>query len=99
MPFSDSELSDLVYDELQGDSDSEPEYAPTRSQARKQPAPPQEYRLQQALKPPRATTYTSRALYGVYSLPYQFPLLELSFLFSEAIMGSTVDLSPSYQRG
>lgn len=64
MPFSDSELSDLVYDELQADSESEQEYVPTKSQTRKQAQVSQEYRLQKALKPPRATTYTSRALYG-----------------------------------
>ncbi|KIK69699.1 hypothetical protein GYMLUDRAFT_254990 [Collybiopsis luxurians FD-317 M1] len=60
MPTSDSELSDL-WDELEG-SDSEFKLTSARS-PRKKVAEEQEYRLQKALKPPRATTYTARALY------------------------------------
>lgn len=96
MPFSDSELSDLVYDELQADSESEQEYVPTKK-TRKQAQVSQEYRLQKALKPPRATTYTSRALYGTNIYLCSFPQLTHSLV--EAILGSTIDLSPSYQRG
>jgi hypothetical protein len=65
MPFSDSsDLSDIgaFYDELDAGSEYEDKPA-AKSSSRKQ-ANADEYRLQKSLKPPRATTYTARALYG-----------------------------------
>ncbi|KAJ4482314.1 hypothetical protein J3R30DRAFT_3699743 [Lentinula aciculospora] len=61
MSSSESELTDLAYDELE-DEDSDYEKT-SRTRAPRKQATSSEYKLQNSLKPPRATTYTARALY------------------------------------
>lgn len=65
MSSSESELTDLIYDELEDEGSDYTKTARTKS-PRKQAAPATDYKLQKTLKPPRATTYTARALYGEY---------------------------------
>ncbi|KAJ3786198.1 hypothetical protein GGU10DRAFT_311458 [Lentinula aff. detonsa] len=83
MSSSESELTDLIYDEIE-DEGSEYENEKTartssKSQRKQSGVPAPEYKLQKTLKPPRATTYAARALY-------------------EQIYNSDIDLSPEYQR-
>ncbi|KIK55355.1 hypothetical protein GYMLUDRAFT_842806 [Collybiopsis luxurians FD-317 M1] len=64
MSFSDSELSDM-YDQLIEGSDAEfvPASNSTRAAPKKKASQNPEYKLQKVLKPPRATTYAAKALY------------------------------------
>ncbi|KAJ3814063.1 hypothetical protein F5876DRAFT_73302 [Lentinula aff. lateritia] len=62
MSSSESELTDLIYDELEDEGSDYTKTTRTKS-LRKQAAPATDYKLQKTLKPPRATTYTARALY------------------------------------
>ncbi|KAJ3910738.1 hypothetical protein F5879DRAFT_928693 [Lentinula edodes] len=62
MSSSESELTDLIYDELEDEGSDYTKTTRTKS-PRKQAAPATDYKLQKTLKPPRATTYTARALY------------------------------------
>ncbi|KAJ4001634.1 hypothetical protein F5050DRAFT_1722132 [Lentinula boryana] len=83
MSSSESELTDLIYDEIEDEgSDYENEKTArtsTKSLRKQSGVPAPEYKLQKTLKPPRATTYAARALY-------------------EQIYNSDIDLSPEYQR-
>ncbi|KAJ3731247.1 hypothetical protein DFJ43DRAFT_1080604 [Lentinula guzmanii] len=83
MSSSESELTDLIYDEIEDEvSDYENEKTArtsSRSLRKQSGVSAPEYKLQKTLKPPRATTYAARALY-------------------EQIYNSDIDLSPEYQR-
>ena len=55
------------------------------------------YKIKNALKVPRATTYTAQALHGT-RLSYQFAFYEL-ILSADQIYSCDINLEPEYQRG
>jgi hypothetical protein len=55
------------------------------------------YRIKNALKAPRATTYTAQALYGMELSYYYFALVLIAF--TEQIHSCDINLEPEYQRG
>lgn len=97
MSFSDfyaSDLSDIT-------SSSEDEYTSTtvkRSSAKKSKRDQTSaYTIVNTLRPPRSTSYSVRALYGLsYVLYFHYSLLTL---LSEQIVDGSINLDPAYQRG
>ena len=57
------------------------------------------YRIRNALKVPRATTYTAQALYGMESSLQLFLFGPVSFGFTDQIHSCDINLEPEYQRG
>ena len=65
------------------------------------------YKLKNVLKLPRATTYTTQALYGTHSFAFARQLHAIPVLnapidlpsLAEQIIGGDIDLEPEYQRG
>jgi len=97
MSFSDFYASDLS--EITSSEDDE-EFVPNtvkRSSAKKPKRDQQPYTIPNPLRPPRSTSYSVRALYGLsfLSLSIFFPLTPLS----EQIVDGSIDLDPDYQRG
>lgn len=93
---SDDNFSDLT------DLESDNNY--TESKSKKKPtgksAGKSSYRIKNALKVPRATTYTAQALYGMEIQPQNF-FFELGLIcfFAEQIHSCDINLEPEYQRG
>ena len=91
---SDDDFSELTEIESDDYADSKKKQKATTSSSGK-PA----YKIKNALKVPRATTYTAQALYGK---PNSFRFLFFFFLLNEEIEqihSCDINLEPEYQRG
>ena len=99
MSFSDFYPSDLT--DITSSSDDDEEFS-LRSvkktgakKARRDQRSP--YTITNPLRPPRSTSYSVRALYGLLFLP-QFPFF-FSLSLPEQIVDGSINLDPDYQRG
>ncbi|KAI6112095.1 hypothetical protein EDD16DRAFT_1484954, partial [Pisolithus croceorrhizus] len=57
-----------------------------------------EYKIKNVLRAPRTTQYTTKSLYGMYSMPRVLPQRS-SICHVDQIIDNSVDLDPEYQRG
>ncbi|KAI6152714.1 hypothetical protein EDD17DRAFT_1491150 [Pisolithus thermaeus] len=86
-----SDISDLT--ELS--SEEEAASAKPRPKSKKQS---KEYKIKNVLRAPRTTQYTTKSLYGMYSMPRVLPQRS-SICNVDQIIDNSVDLDPEYQRG
>lgn len=86
---SDSEMYDELLDELESNS----------TRVKKGDKASNGYRLKDVLRLPRATTYTTQALYGTPIIAICVKYFVDSLYCTEQIIGGDINLEPEYQRG